>query len=311
MRTRATLFFVLSLALLFSSCCCVGGAGSDGERYKNEFEKSYAVRAPARVIVSNIDGFVHVDSWDRNEVSVKGAVSLKAKNEKEAQKLMKEINVIITHEDQLVSVKVERKKRQGLSQLFHLPSDWRVDLQLMVPKECDVSASSVDGALRASGLKGTHKLSTVDGAIEARDIDGRVECRTVDGSCYLSNVRGTVEARTTDGGIRIDGILTGLKASTVDGSIRVAALEGSAVAEKWRISGVSGSINLAVPGSMSADLDARTVDGHISIDVPSLVGTISQRKVSAKLGKGGNPVSISTTDGSISVKLIDAKKEEA
>lgn len=310
MRTRVTLFCVFSFLLLFSSCCCVGGIGSDWTRYKNEFEKSYAIQTPAHVNVKNIDGFVHVNSWDKNEVLVKGTVSLRAENEKEALKRMKEIDVIITHEDNSLNVRVERKKHVGFAQLFRFSTDWKVDLEISVPKDCNLAVSSVDGAVRTSGLKGTHKLSTVDGAIEVRDMEGRIGCRTVDGSCTLSNVRGNVDVSTTDGSIEVEGVITGLEATTVDGSMRVNAFEGSSVEEKWNLSGVSGSIRLGVPESLSADLEATTVDGHVSIDIPALVNRMSERKVSVRLGKGGNPISISTTDGSISVERTNSKKEE-
>lgn len=311
MKTRLVLLGVLSLVLLLSSCCCVGGISSDWQRYKNEFEKSYVIKTPASVTVRNLDGFVHVNSWDKNEVWVKGTISLRAENENEALKRMKEIDVIITHEDNSVTVRVERKKHAGLSQLWRFGTDWKVDLEISVPKDCSLALSSVDGALSLSGVKGTHKLSTVDGAVEAQGVEGVIDCRTIDGPCSLADVRGDVDVSTTDGSVKVEGILSGLKARAVDGSIHVEALEGSTVAQEWKLSGVSGSITLGIPQSLSADLEASTVDGHISMGIPVELSTMSERKVIAKLGKGGNPISISTTDGSIRIGLVGTEKEEA
>jgi DUF4097 and DUF4098 domain-containing protein YvlB len=205
---------------------------------------------------------------------------------------------------------VERKKHGGLSELWRFATNWRVDLELSVPRECSLAISTVDGALRLSGVNGKHKLSTVDGAIEASGVEGIIDCRTVDGSCSMTDVRGDVEVSTTDGSIRVEGILTGLQATAVDGSIHIAALDGSTVAQEWRLSNVSGSITLGVPESFSADLEASTVDGHISIGVPAELREMTERKVTAILGKGGSPVSIATTDGSIRVGISGSEGKQ-
>ena len=310
MKTRLILLGVLSLTLLLSSCCCVGGIDNDWNRYKNEFEKSYAIQTPASVVIRNIDGYVHVNSWDKNEVLVKGVISLRAETEKEALRRMREINVIISHEDNSLTIRVERKKHGGLSELWRFATNWRVDLELSVPRECSLAISTVDGALRLSGVKGKHKLSTVDGAIEAQGLEGVIDCRTVDGSCSMTDVRGDVEVSSTDGSIRVEGILTGLKATAVDGSIHIEAMDGSTIAQEWRLSGVNGSITLGVPESFSADLEASTVDGHISIGVPAELREMTERRVAARLGKGGSPISIATTDGSIRVGISGSEVKE-
>jgi hypothetical protein len=309
MKTKLILLGTLSLALLLSSCCCVGGIDNDWNRYRNEFEKSYTIQAPAKVTVRNLDGFVHVSSWDKNEVLVKGVISLRAENEKEALRRMKEIDVIISHEDNSLTITVERRRHRGLSELWRHATNWRVDLELSVPGESSLAISTVDGALRLSGIKGKHKLSTVDGAIEAQGLEGIIDCRTVDGACSLTDVRGDVEVSTTDGSIRVEGRISGLKATAVDGRIHIEALEGSTVAQEWRLSSVSGSITLGVPQSFSADLEASTVDGQISIRAPAELGMMTERKVTAKLGKGGGPISIATTDGSIRIALSGTEGE--
>ena len=311
MRIRTILLGVLSLAFLLSSCCCVGRIDGDWNRYRNEFEKSYTIQTPSNVTVRNLDGLVRVSSWDKNEVFVNGVISLRAENEKEALKRMKEIDVIISHEVNSLAIRVERKKQRGLSELRRFGTDWRVDLELSVPRECSVAISTIDGAVHLSGVKGKHKLSTVDGAIEVQSVEGVINCRTVDGSCSMADVKGDVEVNTTDGSIRVDGILSGLRAASVDGSVHVEAGEGSTVSQEWRLSAIEGSVTFGIPQTFSADLEASTVDGHISIDVPAELRTMGQRKLTAKLGSGGAPVSISTTDGSIIIRLSDTEEEAA
>jgi hypothetical protein len=57
---------------------------------------------------------------------------------------------------------------------------------------------------------------------------------------------------------------------------------------------------LQVPDSFSADLDLRTGDGHIDLDLPVTVeGRLGSNNIRGKLNGGGKPLTIHTGDGSI------------
>jgi hypothetical protein len=66
---------------------------------------------------------------------------------------------------------------------------------------------------------------------------------------------------------------------------------------------VDGSVTVSLPRSLSFDLEASSLDGHISISGPVQFVSRSHRKVVATLGKGGSPLKISTTEGSVTVEL--------
>ncbi|UCF79773.1 MAG: DUF4097 family beta strand repeat protein [Candidatus Eiseniibacteriota bacterium] len=342
MRTALATLSVLVITLGLTSCCCIEDFDIDMEGFKSEFDRTYSLASGGKVEVQNVDGFVHVESWDRDEVLVKGTLRVRAKNEEEALKRMKEIKVVVTQEDDYLSIQIKRKDKRPKVVWFGCGS-WRVDLDLTVPRRCNLSLSTVDGAVRVSEIEGSVSTSTVDGSIrvegvrgdvrahsvdgsctviavegdvdagttdgtvEVLEVRGDVSCKSVDGSCTLSDVMGSVKANSVDGRIRIEGVLSGLSASAVSGSIGVAALDGSSVTDSWKITTVDGSVTLKLPETISADIKASTIDGRVSLGVPAEFQLKSKRSVVATLGKGGGTISISTTDGSIRVGYLEAE----
>jgi len=61
-----------------------------------------------------------------------------------------------------------------------------------------------------------------------------------------------------------------------------------------------GSVDLAVPTDLNANIDASTNDGRISVGIPVMVeGNFSNSQIKGKMNGGGQPVTIHTGDGSI------------
>jgi len=289
------------LLTVFCSCCC-DAEFDERSTYRSDFEQTYALQAGGTASVRNVDGYVRVVPSDKNEVSFKGVLRVRAGSREEAQRLAKDIKVIVSHDEKSFSIEV---KKTGTARWVHwgIGHHWALDIDLSVPRQCNLDLSTVDGSVEVSGVEGTLDVSTVDGSVDVVDVRGNIDCSTVDGSCELANVDGKVEAGSTDGSVTIHGKLHGLRAHTVDGSVYVTALEGSTDAEGWRLSTVDGSISVTLPRSLSFDLEASSIDGHISVAGPAKFVSRSHRKVVATLGEGGAPLSISTTEGSITVEF--------
>jgi DUF4097 and DUF4098 domain-containing protein YvlB len=68
---------------------------------------------------------------------------------------------------------------------------------------------------------------------------------------------------------------------------------------------VNGSIDVALPPGVNADLAASTVNGHISSDFPITVrGRFTSRHLHGTLGSGGRELKVSTVNGSITVARV-------
>jgi DUF4097 and DUF4098 domain-containing protein YvlB len=78
----------------------------------------------------------------------------------------------------------------------------------------------------------------------------------------------------------------------------------------WRdgakFSTVNGGITLRLPGFVNADVRASTLNGSIESDFPiTVTGRADRRHIEGTIGGGGQPLTLSTVNGS--VKLLRAQ----
>lgn len=292
--------------LLLTALCSTSCVAEFDERntYRSDFEQTYALESGGKVSVENVDGYVRVVPWDREEVSCRGVLRVRAGSSEKARKLARDIRVIVSHDEKSFSIEVKRTGSERWIS-WGIGLGWSLDIDLSVPRRCSLDLSTVDGSVEVTGVEGPVDVRTVDGSIDVTDVRGDIDCLTVDGSCELVDVEGDVEASTTDGSVAVRGRLHGLRAHTVDGSVRVAALEGSTDDKPWRLSTTDGSVTVSLPKSLSFDLEASSLDGRVSVSGPARFVSRSHRKVVATLGDGGSPLSIKTNDGSVTVVFED------
>lgn len=143
---------------------------------------------------------------------------------------------------------------------------WAVSFVVSSPRQLDLDLGTVNGGIAVTGVTGDLELSTTNGGIE------------------LEGVGGQVQARTTNGGV----------------DVRLAG-------ERWSGDGLdlqttNGSISLSVPAGFSAELSASTVHGGIDTDFPITVQGRIGRSVDARIGEGGPPVRLATTNGAIEIR---------
>jgi hypothetical protein len=125
--------------------------------------------------------------------------------------------------------------------------------------------------------------------------------RTVNGRIEADGLPDDVDAHTVNGTIRIT---TGglARANTVNGNIDVVLgrVSGSG---PLRFETTNGSITASFPGDLDAQLSASTVNGDIDTDFPVEVrGRFGPRRISGTIGSGGREISLSTVNGSISIR---------
>ena len=128
------------------------------------------------------------------------------------------------------------------------------------------------------------ELGSTNGGLSVRDIEGDLSLTTTNGGISLTRVGGSVRARTTNG-----------------------AIEAELGGERWEgdlldVQTTNGSIDVAVPGSFSADLNASTVNGAIRTDFPVTVQGRISKSISGRIGAGGPPVRLATTNGAIALR---------
>jgi DUF4097 and DUF4098 domain-containing protein YvlB len=144
-------------------------------------------------------------------------------------------------------------------------NDVQVDFEVRVPRGVKLVARTVNGAVRATGL-------------------------TADAETY-----------TVNGGVRVE--TTGLaRAATVNGSID-AKMGRSNWSGELTFSTVNGNVEVTMPGSVDAEVEASMVNGSFESDWPLTVkGKWGPKRVNGTIGRGGRQLELSTVNGNIELR---------
>jgi len=144
-------------------------------------------------------------------------------------------------------------------------NDVSVDFEVQVAAGIEFNGQTVNGEMRADGLKGDVRASSVNGSVRV-STSGLAEASTVNGSVYAEMGRADW---TND-----------LEFSTVNGGI-----------------------TLVIPGKLDTEIRASTVNGDIETDWPlTISGRFSNRRIRGTIGAGGRGLNLSTVNGEIRLK---------
>ncbi len=262
-----------------------------GSAHADEYAKTYTVSNRASVRVNTDDGSVNVTTGDTKEVEFrveyKGYVLNKSLEIESSQ-----------HGDDL-----ELTARVPVKFFISLGMTRRLHIEVRMPKDADLQVRTGDGSIKANAVSGMIDLHSGDGALDVSSLKGSVRLHTGDGSIEASDLDGKCDASSGDGRIRLSGRFDVLNAKSGDGSVSVAAQHGSKLDSSWSVTSGDGSIELAVPADLSADIEASSGDGRITTDLPiTIEGVMSKSRVHGKMNGGGSTLTIHTGDGSIHLK---------
>jgi DUF4097 and DUF4098 domain-containing protein YvlB len=186
------------------------------------FSQTYPLSANGRVSVSNVNGSVTVDTWDRNEVKLEYV-----KTAEDRDKLSTfEVKIDSRADSFRVETVFEQYRLENMDRSRNYGKA-EVQYTLTVPRNAvlngietvngsvsisnatnSTKASSVNGQVRGINLRGAANLTTVNGSLEA-DFDqlqtgSRISLNTVNGQANLvipSDANATVRADTVNGSI--------------------------------------------------------------------------------------------------------------
>jgi DUF4097 and DUF4098 domain-containing protein YvlB len=276
----------MNAVIIAASLLALGLAS--GQAHAGDYSKTYNVTHRPQVHVVTNDGSVRVRSGNSNEVEFRVVYK--------GYEIDKTLQIESHQEADHIELKAHIVGHLHLS-----IGNWQsLHIEVRMPKDADIQVETGDGSIKAENISGSVDLRTGDGSISVTDIKGNLRIHTSDGSVEGANLDGKCEAMSGDGRIRLVGRFDALDVDSGDGSIEAAAINGSKLEGPWKIRSGDGSITVALPGDLSADIDASTGDGHISADLPVTVeGLISKSHIHGKLNGGGQSLTVHSGDGSI------------
>jgi len=191
--------------------------------FTEEFHQTYALTADGRVELDNINGAVHISTWDKNEVKVDAVKYADAKDR------LDDARIEIDSSKESLSIRTKYRDHDltfnwgshnnppSVEYTLTVPRTVRLDEIKLINGSLDITgvtgevhASCINGRLEAHNLAGRAELSTINGHLDARfdQLSGSpVELNSVNGSVELtipSDSKAEIEASTVSGGIDND-----------------------------------------------------------------------------------------------------------
>jgi DUF4097 and DUF4098 domain-containing protein YvlB len=125
------------------------------------------------------------------------------------------------------------------------------------------------------------RINLVNGSLTAQKLTGEINANLVNGKVLATDLTGEADLATVNGSI--DATYNSLK------DVR-----------EIKLKSVNGTVNLTLPPSPNADVDASAVNGTITTDFPLTVkGHFVGKSMSGTLGSGGVHIELNNVNGSI------------
>jgi DUF4097 and DUF4098 domain-containing protein YvlB len=254
---------LLSLSALLAAAVVMPA----GAQNRGDFHWTGTVPSGANVSVSNISGEVHVAASASGKVEVTGykhghdTDRVRANVEQTSRGLV----VCVLYDDATSCNGGSHSNNRG----SHERNDASIDLDVSLPAAVNLTANSVSGDVRVTG------------------INGDVDANSVSGDVHLDRLRST-----------------SIRANSVSGDIDVQADQLSGRGD-LSFHTVSGDVTLELPRSFDADVTMSTVSGSMDSDYKMTMnnGSMSRRNINARIGNGGRRLEFNTVSGDVRLKM--------
>lgn len=298
---------------------CEAVAFGDSNRYREDFRQAYPMQPGSRLVVDNRNGSVEVMGWERSEIEVTGT------RYASTEEALRDIRIQVEPGAGEVRVRSVLPRRGDSG--WGMGNSGGVRYVIRVPQRAVLDeVVTSNGAIRAENLQGTARLRTSNGRVEVLRLQGDLDVTTSNGSVEARELTGSATVRTSNGAISLEDVRGRLEATTSNGSIR-ARLSDPVADQPVRLTSSNGavdltmeavrnnpvqlttsnsSITLRLPATVDAELEADTSNSRINSDFDVQIGPgkLSKGHVSGRLGRGGAPVTLRTSNGNINVRRL-------
>jgi DUF4097 and DUF4098 domain-containing protein YvlB len=258
-------------------------------------DESIRVPAPAdgTINIHNANGKTRVVGEDRTDVEIRVHKSVSADCPEVAEKLLDSIHLQNGKSPGTLEIEVQIPRKCSRRAVAHL--------EVRVPRATRVSSTSTNGKISVEGLERSIRARSSNGSIAICDVNGDIDVTTANAKVACRCTQGRLHARSSNGKIEVGGHTGSIDASTSNGVIKatVDALGEAGIL----LSTSNGRIVLELPDASDADVDIRVENGHIRNDLDlEETATIGDGRVRGRIGKGGIPIRLRTSNGTISLR---------
>lgn len=178
MKKNHPLKFKLAYLIFILSLAAYGKQQGEKRKY---IEKTHRTKATTALRIENKFGDVEINSWAKSEVSVKVEIIAEGKTDERAQKILDNINIVISETSSMISYKTDipnsnnNKSNDGfeVNYIINMPEDNPLKIRnsfgdvTMGDRLSDLNLNVSYGSLKVGDVKGntTVKLSFGSGSI--------------------------------------------------------------------------------------------------------------------------------------------------
>ena len=211
--------FVLSVCGLFIFTVAAQASDHRGA-FTEEFHQTYALTSDGRVELDNINGAVHISTWDQNEVKVD---AVKYADSKER---LEQARIDIDSGKDHLSIRTKYPDHDLTFNWGSHNNPASVEYTLTVPRTARLDEIKlINGALDVTGVTGEVHASCINGRLEAHNLSGRADLSTINGhlEAKFDQLRGSsLELKSVNGSVELtipSDSKAEIEASTVSGRI--------------------------------------------------------------------------------------------
>lgn len=294
------------------------------DRDRNEqverITKTVKIGAAGQVDLSNISGDIVVTAGGGDEVKIDVVKRGRGPTGADAKRQLELLTIDIIERTGRVEVRTRYKEGER-----HINAS--ADYTVTAPAGALVTARSVSGDIRVTGIKGELDVETVSGDVRldgvgqlgrAKTVSGDVDVSgaQVDGTLEASSVSGNVIARavkarrielgTVSGNVElVDAACDTVTAKAVSGEVSFTG--ALAKGGRYAFKSHSGDVRLVLAGEVGFEIEASTFSGNIKSDLPLTIGgkresAVSHRTIRGVYGDGGAFLDVTTFSGSVVIR---------
>ena len=260
---------------------------------ESEEEMTLAAPAAGKIQVNNGNGRTRVVGEDRDDV----AICIQRRARAETDEAAAEV---------LDAIRIESADVAGSLVLdVHTPRKWNrhghAHLELRVPRGSQIIIEANNGKVCVQGMRSRVCARSSNGSVRISDVVGDIEVTTSNAKVSCDCTCGRLLARSSNGKIELADHRGSVDASTSNGLIRASLEEMGKDGVVLATS--NGRIVLELPEEIDAEVDLRVDNGVIRMlrELETRRGD-SAGRLRGKLGRGGAPIKLRTSNGTISLR---------
>ncbi len=161
---------------------------------EKKVHNQYTVREGEKLVIDNMYGKVHINTWDKNEITIDITVTAKAKTEDEAQEILDRISFVASGDEdggrQVYCKTVLAPQKHNIQE-----SSMQIDYTINTPKKNAIDITNKYGDVFLADFMGKMRMNVSYGGLDIRAIHGGDKRIKV---AFGSAIVGSVESGTFD-----------------------------------------------------------------------------------------------------------------